>query len=116
MDEKSYVLNASELESLRKDASISGAIQELAGILSGRSQDLPHRFRAPSAFGKYLTDYGVNQTYYNQMNITQGGAEGVNLMYTLRPTQKILELIFTSYAGNRLFTLEIEYAVPETGE
>ncbi len=117
MEEKKYVLNASELESLRKDASVSEAIKELADILSGRSQDLPHRFKAPAAFNEYMKqmDYGINQSIYHQLPLGYGSAT-VMLQLTTRPTQKILELCFQAPDGMRLFTLEIEYAVPEKRE
>jgi hypothetical protein len=110
-----YVLSGEELEKLREDASISNAIKELAGILSGRSQDVPHRFRAPEAFGQYMTDYGVNTGYVQYLQITQTN-NPVMLQITTRPTQKILEFVFQAADGSRLFTLEIEYAVPEKRE
>lgn len=111
MTEKQYVLSGTELDALHKDASVSNAIKELANILSGRSQDLPHRFRAPESFGKFLADYGVNQSYYHQLPITYNHAAPLMLEITCRPSQGILELIFVDPAGTRLFTLEIEYAV-----
>lgn len=109
MTEKQYVLNASELEQLTKDASVSGAIKELANILSGRSQDLPHRFRAPSRFAEYVDDYGVNTSIYHQIQVTHNSANPLLLQVTTRPTQKIMELCFNAADGSRLFTLEIEY-------
>lgn len=114
MTEKQYQLTASELEALRKDASVSNAIQELANILSGRSQDLPHRFRAPAAFAQYLNDYGVNQVQMMQLYATSPQAP-MTLEICMRPTQKIMELVFQGADGMRLFTLEIEYAVQEKG-
>jgi hypothetical protein len=110
-----YVLSSKELEKLREDASISTAIKSLADTLSGRASDVPHRFRAPAAFAQYMTDYGVNTSYVNYLNITQNN-NPVQLLLTLRPTQKILELIFQGADGQRLFTLEIEYAVQEKRE
>lgn len=115
MTDKQYQISAAELNSLRKDASVSDAIKELADILSGRSQDLPHRFRAPARFAEYLADYGVNQSYYQQLQVTYDATAPLMLQITTRPTQKILELVFTGPDGTRLFTLEIEYAVPEKG-
>jgi len=114
MSEKQYVISSEELNSLHKDASVSEAIKELANILSGRSQDLPHRFRAPAGLQKYLDDYGVNQSYYYQIQIGYN-ANPLTLQVTTRPTQKIIEFCFCSPDGMRLFTLEIEYAVPEKG-
>ena len=113
-----YVIDAEELASLRKDASVSTAIQELANILSGRSQDLPHRFKAPPLFGEYLADFGVNQSYYHHLPITHNTAAPLVLQITIRPlsTNGILELIFTDPAGTRLFTLEIEYTKGNNNE
>jgi hypothetical protein len=104
-----YVIDAEELASLRKDASVSSAIQELANLFSGRSQDLPHRFKAPAAFSKFMADYGVNQSYYHQLPLTHDTSAPVMLQITTRPSQCILELIFSDCTGLRLFTLEIEY-------
>lgn len=116
MSEK-YVLSGEELAALHKDASVSEAIKELANILSGRSQDLPCRFRAPAAFLEYMkqADFGVNQSVYHQIQLGYGPAP-ILLQLTTRPTQKILELCFQGPDGMRLFILEIEYAVPETRE
>jgi hypothetical protein len=114
MSDKQYVLSAEELNSLHKDASVSEAIKELASILSGRRDDLPHRFRAPAAFLQYMKDldYGVNQSIYNQIQVGYGAAP-VRLLITTRPSQKILELVFEGPDGMRLFTLEIEYGSAE---
>jgi hypothetical protein len=112
--EKQYILTGSELDALRKDASVSGAIRELADILSGRSQDIPHRFRAPAGLAQYLEDYGVNQSYYHQLQIGYN-ANPLMLQVTTRPTQHIIEFCFCAPDGMRLFTLEIEYAVSEKG-
>lgn len=115
MTEKQYVVSAAELNALHKDASVSEAIKELANILSGRSQDLPHRFRAPALFLDYMKglDYGTNQSVYHQIAIGYGPAP-IMLQITTRPTQKILELVFQGPDGMRLFTLEIEYGANET--
>lgn len=115
MTEKQYQLSASELEALRKDASVSNAIQELANILSGRSQDLPCRFKAPARFAEYVDDFGVNQSMYHQLQLGYNSANPLILRVTTRPTQKILELGFDGADGSRLFTLEIEYAIQEKG-
>jgi len=113
MPEK-YLISANELNALHKDASVSEAIKELANILSGRSQDIPHRFRAPAGLAQYLEDYGVNQSYYHQLQIGYN-ANPLMLQVTTRPTQHIIEFCFCAPDGMRLFTLEIEYAVPEKG-
>jgi hypothetical protein len=116
MSEKQYVISSEELNSLHKDASVSEAIKELANILSGRSQDLPHRFKAPASLGNYLSDYGVNQTYYQLIQLpTSNQGCPLTIEITTRPTQHILEFIFQAPDGMRLFTLEIEYAVSEKG-
>lgn len=111
--EKEYVISASELEKLTSDASISNAIKELANMLTGRSQDLPHRFRAPETMAKYMEDWGTNSTYACQPIHGSSTANPLMLILTTRPTQKILELQFHAADGMRLFTLEIEYAIPE---
>lgn len=84
-------------------------------MLSQRTDDMPHRFRAPKAFGEYMEDHGVNQSYVQYLQITHNNYP-VMLQLTTRPTQKILELVFQSADGMRLFTLEIEYAVPTSRE
>ncbi len=104
-----YVISAEELSDLKKDASVSNAIKELANILSGRSQDLPHRFRAPSSLREYFDKYPVNQSMYHQLPLSNSSPNPVMLQITTRPSQNILELIFQDGSGMRLFTLEIEY-------
>lgn len=113
MSEK-YLVSGEELAALHKDASVSEAIKELANILSGRSQDLPHRFKAPASLQNYLDQYDVNQSYYHQLQIGYG-SNPLMMQITTRPTQKIIEFCFCAPDGMRLFTLEIEYAVPEKG-
>lgn len=113
--EKEYLVSASELEKLTSDASISNAIKDLANMLSGRSQDLPHRFRAPNLMAKYMEDWGTNNTYVYQAIHGSNAANPLMLQMTTRPSQKILEMIFCAADGMRLFTLEIEYAVSEEG-
>lgn len=110
MPNREYVITAAELADLTENASIAKAIKELADVLSGRANDLPHRFRTPSAFLDYMKqlDYGTNQSVYHQIAIGYGSAP-VMLQITTRPTQKILELVFQGPDGMRLFTLEIEY-------
>lgn len=110
MSDKQYVISSEELNALHKDASVSEAIKELANILSGRSQDLPHRFKAPESFAFYMKDlyFGTNQSVYHQIPVGYS-SNRLMLQITTRPTQKILELIFQGADGTRLFTLEIEY-------
>lgn len=111
-----YVISSDELNKLRNDASVSDAIKELANILSGRSQDLPHRFRAPAIMAEYMSDWGNNSTYqYHQLS-GNNPANPLILQFTTRPTQRILEIVFQGSDGMRLFTLEIEYAVQKEGQ
>lgn len=127
-DEKKYQLTESELNKLCEDASVSNAVKELANILSGRSQDLPHRFRAPVALAQFFSPDYPNQTYTYHTNIrgdsinsqhdqhqimgTSNPAYPLIMRITTRPAQHILELEFNDACGSRLFTLEIEYALP----
>jgi hypothetical protein len=106
-----FVVSGDELKKLQEDASVSSAIKELAGLLGGRVNDLPHRFRAPSSLRDYFNKYPVNQSYYHQIPIMYANAAcPLILQITTRPAQNILELIFQGADGMRLFTLEIEYA------
>jgi hypothetical protein len=123
-----FVVSGEELNKLKEDASVSSAIKELAGLLSGRSNDLPHRFRAPKALREFFNPDIPNQTYQYQSNIrsgssvsqydqhqiigTQNAQMPLILRMTTRPTQSILELEFDDSCGMRLFTLEIEYGDP----
>jgi hypothetical protein len=120
-----FVVSGEELKKLQEDASVSSAIKELAGLLSGRSNDLPHRFRAPKALREFFNPDIPNQTYqyatnirsnskiaqYDQQQIigTQNSQMPLILRMTTRPAQNILELEFDDSCGMRLFTLEIEY-------
>jgi hypothetical protein len=107
---KEYLLSETELIQLHKDASVSNAIKELADILIGRSNDLPHRFKAPKAFAQYMMDWGVNTTQRSIINIYGSNIScPMTMDMTTRPTQKIFEIIFQGADGTRLFTLEIEY-------
>lgn len=106
---KEYVISSDELAQLTKDASVSEAIKELANILSGRSQDLPHRFRAPTSLKEYFDKFPVNQSVYHQIQLGNNYANPMLLQVTTRPSQDILELVFQGADGMRLFTLEIEY-------
>jgi hypothetical protein len=104
-----YVVSGEELAKLTEDASVSNAIKSLANILSGRSQDLPHRFRAPSSLREYFDQFPVNVSMYHQLPLTYNSTNPIMLQVTTRPSQHILELIFQAGDGMRLFTLEIEY-------
>ena len=120
-----FVVTGEELKKLQEDASVSSAIKELAGLLSGRSNDLPHRFRGPKALREFFNPDIPNQTYQYQTNIrsnssigqydqqqiigTQNSQMPLILRMTTRPAQNILELEFDDSCGSRLFTLEIEY-------
>jgi hypothetical protein len=120
-----FVVTGEELNKLQEDASVSKAIKELASILTGRADDVPHRFRAPKALREFFNPDMVNQTYqyqttirgdtkasqYDQQTIlgTNNHAFPLILRITTRPAQGILELEFDDANGSRLFTLEIEY-------
>lgn len=120
-----FVVSGDELKKLQEDASVSAAIKELAGLLSGRSNDLPHRFRGPKALREFFNPDFPNQTYqyqtslrsnvsasqYDQQQIlgTNNASLPLILRMTTRPAQNILELEFDDSMGSRLFTLEIEY-------
>jgi hypothetical protein len=104
-----FVVSGEELKQLQQDASVSSAIKELANILSGRSQDLPHRFRAPSSLKQYFDKFPVNTSMYHQLQLGNNYSNPMMLQVTTRPTQNILELVFQGADGMRLFTLEIEY-------
>jgi hypothetical protein len=120
-----FVVSGEELNKLKEDASVSAAIKELASILTGRADDLPHRFRAPKALREFFSPDLPNQTYQYQTGIRSGQTIGqydqqaimgtknaqmpLILRMTTRPSQNILELEFNDSCGQRLFTLEIEY-------
>jgi hypothetical protein len=120
-----FVVSGDELNKLHEDASVSSAIKQLASILTGRADDVPHRFRAPKALRDFFNPEGLNQTYqyhtairgntsvgqYDQQQIlgVQNQSMPLILRMTTRPAQSILELEFDDYNGTRLFTLEIEY-------
>jgi hypothetical protein len=120
-----FVVSGEELRKLQEDASVSAAIKELAGLLSGRSNDVPHRFRGPKALREFFNPDIPNQTYQYTTNIrgnssvgqydqhqiigTQNAQMPLILRMTTRPVQNILELEFDDSCGSRLFTLEIEY-------
>jgi hypothetical protein len=108
---KEYVVGQDELDKMREDASVSNAIRGLADMLSGRTQDLPHRFKAPGKFADYFTEYKEsNASVYHQLPLNyQSPHNPLMLQVTTRPAQKILELVFQDCNGMRLFMLEIEY-------
>lgn len=90
----------------------------LGEMLTVRTQDLPHRFRAPASFAAHMEDWGTNSTYHSVPIHGASPANGMTIQMTTRPTQKIFEMVFQDFAGMRLFTLEIEYgdAVPKKRE
>jgi hypothetical protein len=120
-----FVVSGEELKNLQESASVSTAIRDLASILTGRADDVPHRFRAPRALREFFNPDMVNQTYqyhtairgdskvgqYDQHSImgTNNHAFPLILRITTRPAQNILELEFDDANGSRLFQLEIEY-------
>jgi hypothetical protein len=105
-----FVVSGEELDQLQEDASVSKAIKELASILTGRADDVPHRFRAPGKFCDYFGDWnGSNTSMFHQLPLTYNNSMPLMLLVTTRPAQKILELVFQDANGSRLFTLEIEY-------
>lgn len=125
MSDKEFVVSGEELRKLQEDASVSSAIKSLASVLTGRSDDVPHRFRAPKLLRNYFNPDFPNQTYQYQTNIrgnsnigqydqqqilgTNNPSAPLILRMTTRPNQNILELEFDDACGSRLFTLEIEY-------
>lgn len=127
-----YIVSGEELNKLREDASVSKAIKELAEVLTGRANDVPHRFRAPKTLQNYFNPEFPNQTYQYSTNIrgdskaaqydqqmlmgTNNSSMPLVLRMTTRPAQGILELEFDDSYGTRLFTLEIEYAIQEERE
>ena len=108
---KEFVVSGEELHKLQEDASVSNAIKGLADLLSGRSQDLPHRFRAPGKFANYFTEYKEsNASVYHQLPLNYSSPSNpLMLQVTTRPAQKILELVLQDCNGMRLFMLESEY-------
>jgi hypothetical protein len=110
MSDKEFVVSGEELRKLQEDASVSGAIKELAGLLSGRTNDLPHRFRAPHILNEYFKNHIGNQSYYQQIQLDYvNSVNPLMMQLTTRPNQHILEMVFQDATGQRLFTLEIEY-------
>jgi hypothetical protein len=93
-------------------------VTALGKFLDARTQDLPHRFRAPAAMRQYMDDWGTNSTYQFYPLHGSNPANQMTIQVTTRPTQKILEMVFQAADGMRLFTLEIEYgdAIQKTRE
>jgi hypothetical protein len=96
-------------EMSHEEALAKAIVSALGEFINLRTQDLPHRFKAPSSLAQYMADWGTNSTYYMAQVLTSNPANPISLEITTRPTQKILEMVFTSADGMRLFTLEIEY-------
>lgn len=92
------------------DKALAAAIMTIFGeLLEKRTNDLPHRFRAPRSFAEYMTDWGTNTIYHSVPIHGSNSANYMTMELTTRPTQKIFEIIFQGADGMRLFTLEIEY-------
>ena len=105
------VVDEKEMASLEKDANLVKTLQAFMSLLEGRTQDVPHRFRCPSSFREFMADYGTNQSWIYMTDI-KGNKDAANplmMQITTRPTQQIMEIVFSSASGMRLFTLELEY-------
>lgn len=102
----------------REDYLAKAIVTAFGELIQSRTNDLPHRFRAPSSFGAYLADWGVNSTYHSVPIAGSNAANYMTMEMTTRPTQRIFEITFQGADGMRLFTLEIEYgdAIPKTRE
>lgn len=97
-------------EFAHEEALARAIVSALGDLITARTDDLPHRFKAPRAFAEYIADWGTNSTY--QHIVPAFGSNHSNPMViqmTTRPTQQILEIVFQGGDGMRLFTLEIEY-------
>ena len=105
-----FVIDDKEISDLERNANVADAIREFTQLLLGRTQDLPHRFKAPKRMAEYMEDWGVNQIYQQFLH-GSNSANPLILRFTTRPTQHILEIEFDAADGSRLFTLEIEYGV-----
>lgn len=94
----------------REDYLAKAIVTAFGELIQSRTNDLPHRFRAPAAFKEYMTDWGTNSSQVHFIPIYgSDNANPMTIQMTTRPTQKIFELIFQRADGMRLFTLEIEY-------
>jgi hypothetical protein len=96
-------------EFAHEEALAKAIVSALGDLITARTNDLPHRFRAPSSFGAYLADWGTNSTYHSIPIAGSNAANYMTMEMTTRPTQRIFEITFQGADGMRLFTLEIEY-------
>lgn len=96
-------------EFAHEEALARAIVSALGDLITARTNDLPHRFRAPSSLKEYFDKFPVNNSVYHQVQLGNNYANPMMLQITTRPSQGILELIFQSADGMRLFTLEIEY-------
>jgi hypothetical protein len=92
-----------------EEALAKAIVSALGEFITLRTQDVPHRFKAPAAFAEYMADWGTNSTYHSVPVMGSNSANYITIAMTTRPTQKIFEMIFQGADGMRLFTLEIEY-------
>lgn len=84
-------------------------VTALGEFITNRIDDLPHRFKTPSSFGEYMSNWGVNQTYHSVPIHGNNAAMYMTMEMTNRPSQGIFEIVFQGADGMRLFTLELEY-------
>jgi hypothetical protein len=105
------VVDEKEMASLEKDANLVKTLQAFMSLLEGRTQDVPHRFRCPSSFREFMSDYGTNMTwrYMTEIKGSRDACNPLMMEITTRPTQQLMEIVFASASGMRLFTLELEY-------
>lgn len=102
----------------REDYLAKAIVTAFGVLIQSRTNDLPHRFRAPASFAAHMEDWGTNSTYHSIPIMGGNPANIMTIQMTTRPTQKVFEMVFTDASGMRLFTLEIEYgdAIPKTRE
>ena len=104
-------------EFAHENALAKAIVSAFGELITQRTQDLPHRFKAPASFAERMEDWGTNSTYHTVPIYGSNHVNGMTIEMTTRPTQKILELVFTAMDGTRLFTLEIEYgAIQKEGQ
>lgn len=96
-------------EFTRNKALAEAIVSALGELITVRTQDLPHRFKAPRAFAEHMEDWGTNSTYHSVPIHGSSPANGITIQMTTRPSQHIFEMVFQDFSGMRLFTLEIEY-------
>jgi hypothetical protein len=96
-------------EFAHEKAMAQAIVTALGEFITARTQDVPHRFKAPAAFAQHMADWGTNSTYHSIPIMGGNPANMMSIEMTTRPAQKIFEMIFTDASGMRLFTLEIEY-------